>query len=66
MCLKNVIDIFQKSVATIFNENVKPTFFIKISTNISHEELYQHFSKENIRFNIFSKRFINIFHENVY
>jgi hypothetical protein len=27
--------------------------------------LYQHFSRENVRFNIFSERFINIFHKNV-
>jgi hypothetical protein len=62
-CLKNVIDIFKKECCNIFNKNVEQTFFIKNSTNISQEELYQHVSKENVRFNIFPERFINNFHE---
>jgi hypothetical protein len=61
-CLKNVINTL-KNVATFFNENVEPTFFIKLSTNIYQEELYQHFSKESVRFNIFPKCFTNNFHE---
>jgi hypothetical protein len=45
---------FLENVVTFFNENAEPTFF--------WEELYQHFSRENVRFNIFAERLINIFH----
>jgi hypothetical protein len=54
--LENV-STFLENVVTFFNENIEPTFFWK--------DLYQHFSRENVRFNIFSERFINIFHKNV-
>jgi hypothetical protein len=49
--LKNVAT-FLENVVTFFNENFEPTFF--------REELYQHFLRENIRFNIFPISFINI------
>jgi hypothetical protein len=39
--------------------------FVENVVTFFREELYQHFSGENVRLNIFLKRFINIFHENV-